>query len=165
MEDDTNGGKTKMQQGNLKFYAVVTVIAAVITACGQILAHNWETISRSDNAKPAVGTNPQIVTPEPARPIGFGKWAERQPNVTYKAESDGFVAVFTHGDSPPDEVMVHVGDKLEDLPIRTRAGRYDGTVCPVSKGHFWLVRTRQEREMKVNWLPISRRQKTGDVVE
>ena len=33
------------------------------------------------------------------------------------------------------------------------------------KHRFWLVRTRQEREMKVNWLPISHRQKTGDVVE
>ena len=164
--------KIEVQQSNFRMYLLVVVISSVISAAGSVLAENWKEIFGSDNAEPIKATNlqPPKLDPGPIedRPprhsvlptwsAKFGKWSKREANVTYKAESDGFVSAFTSGNRLPNEVLVHVGEKIEKLPLRTRTGRYDGTVCPVSKGDYWIVRTRpnQEGGTAVQWLPVTR---------
>ena len=74
--------------------------------------------------------------------------------MTYKAESDGFIVAYTGGKRPP-EIAIHVGEQIGKLTIRTRAGRYDGTICPVSKGDYWMVKSHSGGTVVVHWLPIS----------
>lgn len=71
----------------------------------------------------------------------------------YQAKSDGFVAAYTGGNSPADELVIEVGDAPDRLNVRTRAGRYDGTICPVSRGDHWVVRSFGEGSITVHWLP------------
>ena len=168
-----NGEASGVPQ-NLKIYLLAVVLSALIGAAGSILAeaHAWIGIFVKDSNLVAEGGAPQSTdtvdqyppivpdlsrrSPVPAQITKFGKWVELRENVTYKAESDGFVAVSTYGNSPANGVLVHVGEDITKLPVRTRAGRWDGTVCPVSKGHYWLVHTKQKGDIAVNWLPISR---------
>lgn len=95
----------------------------------------------------------------PAVPLG--QWRNREPGVAYRAESDGFVAVHTHGKKPASGFRFYTGwsEELKDLRIRTRGQRYDGSVCPVTEGEWWLVRYEGPREgITVQWMPVSRSQ-------
>lgn len=90
----------------------------------------------------------------------FGKWQPLEPNLVYKANSDGFIAVYTGGNRPAREFLVYTGETQDSLTVRTRAGRYDGTVCPVPKDHFWTVRAlgaggeTVQAGVTVHWLPV-----------
>ena len=102
-----------------------------------------QTIAQSD-------TQPRSEPPQGP----FGKWESRNPNLVYQANSDGFIAAYTAGNSPAQDLMIYTGRKQDSLFLRTRAGRYDGTVCPVPKGHFWTVKG-GSGGLAVHWLPVS----------
>ena len=98
--------------------------------------------------------------------VDFGEWEAVSPNVAEsgrRADTDGFVAVFTHErevDRPsrekegPASVVVWVGRNEGSLVERTRAGRYNGALCPVSKGDWWKIEVRQKGGFTVGWRPI-----------
>lgn len=146
-----------------RVYLIALVVSSVIAALGEIVSRNWDRIfPRTDAAVNAVddsNENPKKTPVAVSSPDGststFGRWIELTKDVVYKAESDGFVAAYTGGNSPADEFVIDVGERIDRLPVRTRAGRYDGTVCPVSKGDYWRVRSFGEGSITVHWLPIS----------
>ena len=86
----------------------------------------------------------------------FGVWEEREHSVVYQAETDGFVSAVTDGDSPARGLKVLVGPTKDNLSTRGRGLTYDGTVCPVSEGDYWLVKRIATRsgDILVSWLPI-----------
>ena len=97
-------------------------------------------------------------------PKKFGAWEERKHSVVYKAETDGFIAAATAGNSAAKGVSVRVG-KVSDaskLSLLTRSLQYDGTVCPVPKGSYWVVeRSTNSGRAIVSWLPIVPEQGDG----
>ena len=97
-------------------------------------------------------------------PKKFGAWEERKHSVVYKADTDGFIAAATGGDSAAEGFDVRVGkvNDASELPILTRSLRHDGTVCPVPKGSYWVVeRFRNSGYAIVSWLPIVPEQGDG----
>ena len=105
----------------------------------------------------ATGQEPQsteLPERDPDSPNAFGKWKPLEPDLVYRAESDGFIAAFTGGKNPARRLMVYTGQDQGSLDLRTRSGRYDGTVCPVTKDHLWTVKTDGPGSVTVYWLPI-----------
>ena len=141
-----------------RMYLWITVLSAVIAAGGHILAANWDRFFHQETG--SVRASHSDVRPTPpqdleARIGGFGNWIDLDADVTYRAETDGFVAAYTKGDRPAKLISIYVGVETDTLTMRTRAGRWDGTVCPVAKGDCWLVMSRGTGEVVVQWLPIS----------
>ena len=99
-----------------------------------------------------------IAAPQGVPPGTFGQWRERRKDTIYQAETDGFVAAYTGGNSPADEFVIEVGERVEELRVRTRAGRYDGTISPVARSDYWTVRPFGDRSITVHWLPIGNRE-------
>ena len=96
-------------------------------------------------------------TNEPSKtPTGFGSWKECKKDTVYVAATDGFVAAFTGGKKPGSEFEIYVGGSKDSLTVRTRAQRYDGTVCPVPKGNSWKVNSYKDGTVTVYWLPANR---------
>ena len=87
-------------------------------------------------------------------PAVFGEWEPRQPNLVYEATSDGFITAYTGGNNPARGFLIYTGERPDSMPLRTRGGEYDGTVCPVSKGSFWAVRSDGGGRLTVQWLPV-----------
>jgi hypothetical protein len=84
----------------------------------------------------------------------LGDFVRRKKNVVYTAETDGFIIVYSGGNSPP-EFEVHVGGTL-----RTRAQvGYLGAACPARRGQEWLVKTVNDANgpdvgVIVFWIPM-----------
>ena len=93
--------------------------------------------------------------PAATRGAEFGQWETGEANLRYQAESDGFITAFTDDPNPAKGILVHVGEDPSDLPVRTRASKRDGVVCPVSEGDYWTVRpTNNKGTLTVYWLPL-----------
>jgi len=141
-----------------RMYLIVIILCAVISAVGEIVAQNWPWSPIKSVPEKVEGETPQPTIPDLPSGDGsniFRKWVKLEKNVTYKAESDGFIAAYTGGDNPARGFHIYVGEQLNNLTILTRAGQYDGTVCPVSNGDYWLVKASSGGEVVVRWLPIS----------
>lgn len=97
-------------------------------------------------------------------PARFGDWKPMEPNKAHKAETDGFVLVYTHdGESKEalDQVQVLVGKEKSDVLSRSqdwynfrrcRTNKYDGTVCPVPRDKWWIVRATKQLEGNAEFL-------------
>ena len=84
----------------------------------------------------------------------FGQWTVRQPGMTYEAQADGFVSAHSAGQNPAYDFAIEVLDgRNGEVFVRTRGGRYDGTVSPVSQGDLWTVRSLDGGTVVVYWLP------------
>ena len=130
----------------------------------ELLKQIKKTKDDTDNLN-AKGANVKDTQP-PSKPSKslqgkFGeKWQKLKPNLVYRATSDGFIAAYTGGKNPAHQFAVYTGKEQDSLAWRTRAGRYDGTVCPVPEGHFWTVRALDtdgspvQGEVTVQWLPV-----------
>ena len=117
-------------------------------------------------SEPPQGTGDQKSAKASAKPQGESpqgafeeEWQTLKPNLVYQATSDGFIAAYTGGNNPAHELIVYTGQKQDSLTWRTRAGRYDGTVCPVPKDHYWTVRALRSNSetsdgVTVQWLPV-----------
>ena len=148
-------------------YLTTAVLAATITGVANVVAMNLQHIFPKDDPaeQPAASDGtPSAHYADDAGlqegPSAFGRWDGREKDRDYRAESDGFVAAYTGGRDPADEFVVEVGELDTDSgaiswDVRTRAGRYDGTVCPVSKGDYWRVRSFGGGRIVIHWLPIS----------
>lgn len=153
-------------------YLSTILLAATITAAGNVLALNWERIFGSKREasvqefQPAP-TTPAQPTPSPRASSArtFGQWANLDSDTVYQAESDGFVVVRTGGDNPAS-VVVDVGEAVDRLTMRTRAGRWDGVVCPVPRASYWRVRSVSgpRRSVTVWWLPVTNVEPTEEPV-
>ena len=168
MNDMTGVRNDVHRNGSLKMYVLVGVLSAVITATGSVLANNWCRIfpCRDIATEKAAGTEPRP-TPDTSL-VGsfgsfskFGKWITLKKDVTYQAQSDGFIAAYTGGKSPANGVLIYVGERIDELSVRTRTGRYDGAVCPVSKGDYWMVKSNNGGSITVHWLPVSNSRNNG----
>lgn len=154
-----------------RVYLYSIVSAAIIAAVGDTISLNFESIFGNGDA---LGENPssqeqrdtveelvdeQLQNGSVVVPGAFGRWEERQKDANYQARSDGIVAAYTGGNTPADEFVIEVGEAngsgLISWNVRTRAGRYDGTVLPVAAGNYWRVRSFDEGSITVSWLPIS----------
>lgn len=143
-------------------YLITIVLAVSITGVANVLAQNWPHLfPKSDPAESPPDEMPSVRDNDDGLQVGpsaFGRWVERQADTVYQAEADGFVAAYTGGNHPADEFVVDVGvlnkSNSIDWGVRTRAGRYDGTVCPVSRGDHWRVRSFGAGTITVHWLPI-----------
>ncbi len=136
----------------------VGLIGGLLGFAGMILGHNWDRFfPPSDQDPPRIEDQEKAVaTPiPPVTSTGFGSWEKLQPDVTYKAESDGFVAAYTGGNRPAANITFLAGPTPGDVTTRTRASNWDGSVCPVPKGHYWRVQRRDGRgTATVYWLPL-----------
>lgn len=87
--------------------------------------------------------------------VSFGEWARREIGTAYEAETDGFVSVYSGGNSPATDFVVEVTDGSSTVFARSRGSRYGGTVVPVSKGNQWAVSSfEEEGSITVYWLPV-----------
>ncbi len=88
----------------------------------------------------------------------LGGWIESgfQLNVAYRAETDGFVAVHTGGNSPARGADIQSGTTPQELKTRTRAGGpYAGAVLPIAKGEYWLVMPQSSGSVSIQWRPAN----------
>ncbi len=92
----------------------------------------------------------------------FGEWVLKTHSQEYVAETDGFVVVRSHGDTPPAEsdfeILVEGSDGFR---ARTRGGEYDGVSCPVPRGKTWSVArggSSNSGTMDVHWIPLLQQQ-------
>ena len=130
-------------------YLTAAIIAATITATGNIIAMNLDAILWF------LGFDGRTTS---STSRSFGSWAKRDANTVYEAESDGFVAAFTGGPNSAAiaELYIDVGHNASQLALRTRAPRYDGSVSPVPRGSYWRVRSGSLKEaITVWWLPVT----------
>ena len=131
-----------------RVYIVVAIVAALIGGAATIAAAllSW--------------------LPIPTVPGQFGEWQTMRPETVYPAETSGFVAVHTHwGDTEgaglPNNLLIHTGpgQSDDDMSVCSRAGRYQGALCPVQQGHYWQVEVRKGEvydasTVTVKWLPV-----------
>lgn len=86
---------------------------------------------------------------------GFGDWTAKSVNVSYLAETDGFVVaysslgeivtVYTDSTNPPSTV------RIQDCSDEHNEAA--GVTCPVKKGHYWKVTCTSITAL--NWIPLS----------
>ena len=139
---DTPPQSTSRRAG--RQYMATILIATTITAIGNVVAYNWDSIFPPD--KPVVTQ---------AAPSMFGRWESRDADTVYEAQSDGFVAVYTHGKADPANIGIEIGEAPNQLQHRTRAGFHDGVVCPVPRDSYWRVTTYDGSEVQLWWLPVT----------
>ena len=142
-----NGLDTPTQstfRGAGRQYMATILIATTITAIGNVVAYNWDSIFPPD--KPIAA---------PAALSMFGQWESRDADTVYEAQSDGFVAVYTHGMEDPANIGIEMGETPNQLQHRTRAGLHDGVVCPVPRGSYWRVTTYGGSQVQLWWLPVT----------
>lgn len=144
-----------------KVYVLSVLLAAVITAGGNILAENWGRLfppkspskvqvestsqTESDLAPGKRSTSPPDV-----------EWRILEPNVVYRAESHGFVAARSGGNGRVMAGLIREGPDPSNLDTRTRFQAYDGAVLPVLEGRYWMVQAYREGDVNsisVQWLP------------
>ena len=166
MNEEGREGRAQRSPG---LYLVAAIISAAISATGWILTANWEyifprddpVIPKPDSTSVSARVDEDIMSPEDGVSVApglraFGRWMRRQENRVYRAESDGFVAIFTGGDNPADGALIYVGQDDPPREVATRTGRYDGAVSPVSRGDYWRVVPDDNGTVVIQWLPISR---------
>ena len=98
--------------------------------------------------------DPEELAAETVARRRFGTWSGRSINTVYPAETDGFVAVYTHTDNPGDGVLLQSGGDAGSLETITRVGRWQGAVLPVAEGDYWRVTTTRSGRIRVNWMPV-----------
>ena len=134
----------------------VYLLAAIISAVGAVLSHNWESFS----PPPTNGVDGSVdldrapeVMGGAAPEAGFGTWIRADVRIVYRAETDGFVAAYTNGGN--DGLRINVGRSPDRLATRGRARSYDGAMTPVSKDHYWVVIPNDHSgDVRVSWLPV-----------
>lgn len=138
------------------------VICSTILGIFGVLTHNFDRIFPVDDSIEN-GEIPlsEIPTDEAVSITagGFGEWVSLVPNVAYPAESDGFVAAYTHSDARyPVRILVapNRSELSSNSSTVSRAGRWDGTVAPVPEGSYFVVRAESEEGVTVRWLEINR---------
>lgn len=133
----------------------VALTVAIIGFAGMILAHNLDRILPPDEEEPTLDIKQPESTPPPPAAIGFGSWEQLVADVTYKAESDGFVVAYTGGNRPAENISFLVGLTASDVKSVTRASKWNGSASPVPKGHYWRVQRRNgQGSATVYWLPL-----------
>ena len=139
-----------------------SIVCSLILGSFGVLTHNFDRIFPTDdsieNREIPLG---ELPTDEavPATAGSFGEWVPLDPNVAYPAESDGFVAAYTHSDARyPVRIFVATDESAlsSNSSTVTRAGRWDGTVAPVPEGNYFVVRAESEEGVTVRWLGINR---------
>ena len=143
-------------------YAVSAVLAAVVTACGNVLAENWDRLFPPESPS-EVKVEPTPQTEFDLAP-GTGstsppdvEWRILEPNVVYRAESHGFVAARSGGNGKVIAGLIREGPDPSSLDTRTRFQAYDGAVLPVLEGRYWMVQAYRGGDgtsISVQWLPM-----------
>lgn len=88
----------------------------------------------------------------------FGVQITKKANVVYQAETDGFVLVSgTHDGCTQDgitQIAFQVGPENPPTDNRMTTSGYAGAgdSCPVRKGEFWQVATKQS--VFVKWMSV-----------
>ena len=96
----------------------------------------------TDALKQVQGTIPQ-----------FGGWVgNNRVNTNYRAETDGFVVLFSRGGIAD----ILTGPESNPTTIRTRLAKGGGVVLPVPKGHSWRVRWPSNGgRIRFQWMPVA----------
>jgi len=95
--------------------------------------------------------------------IKFGDWVYSiyELNKFYKAETDGFVSAYTRTNNAPNSAEIksaHDNKGTSEIICTKIQGRYDGSVCPVKKGHYWRVTVPESYKgngVNIRWMPIT----------
>ena len=150
-----------------RVYLIASILSATITATGGFLALNWvnifgseDQLEQNDQMERSEIVDQQVQNDSMNVQGAFGRWMDEVvKDVPHLALSDGFVAAYSGSNNPADEFVIEVGEIDDEgrvhWHVRTRAGRYDGTVSPVAKGDYWRVRSFDDGSITVSWLPIS----------
>ena len=98
----------------------------------------------------------------------FGNWVKKEVNRAHLAESDGFVAAYTHSNDTT-ALSIRIGESEDDLGSQntrskashgrgTPGNHGNGTVVPVRKGQYYLVNADagSPNFVEAYWLPIER---------
>ena len=129
----------------------------MITAGGQIIAVNWDAFfGARDYFDVDANTTDNEGEKDVRETLVTSKveWITYKANVTYLASTDGIVSAFSGGDGAVTGGGVFEGASATSLEVRTRFGRFDGAVLPVTKGRYWLVQVEGsgQRNVEVQWL-------------
>ena len=139
---------------NRSEYAKVVLLAAVITACGHILA---AIIPKFWPAGDPAGSQDDIKLPnqsvESTKQHPSSSWQQMKAGVVYRAETNGFVSGYSGGNKP-GEGVIRQGSTATELPWRTRFNHYNGAVLPVREGEYWMVEVLDDRAdgVTVQWI-------------
>lgn len=130
---------------------IATVVSAIITSGGFIIAHNWD-----DFYHLIRGVKTTSPPEEDGKRIGLGALQELEPETVYHAETDGFVMAFTGGNNPANLATILMGTGPGSLTYCSRMLRYDGATCPVPQGSYWIVRDYEKAggTITVRWIPL-----------
>ena len=82
----------------------------------------------------------------------FGDWVSIAIDSTRMADTDGMVVAFSEGDG---EFGLWVGERADNLLLRTRGGAQEGTATPVKVGQHYRVSTNGSA-VTAWWMPIIR---------
>lgn len=151
-----NSSNSRLSIGSLLTLgaSLVSLITAVVVAAFTM----GSVVGRIDNLE----QNVEDLKSQQAAPVVFGEWELRQHSQIYKAETDGFVIVRSHGDTDPAESDFEIIVEGDDgFRARTRGGKYHGAATPVAKGRQWEVRrgsSSNSGTMDVHWLPMLARE-------
>jgi hypothetical protein len=117
---------------------LATLLAGV---CGIVGGALQAYISKPHGDDPQKPLEKVVVNDSDSPKGGADGWVEGfQPDIAYKADTDGILAVYTGGNNPARGATLLTGSNSATLKPRTRVGgSYDGAVLPVRKDEYWLV--------------------------
>ena len=130
-----------------------TIIAAIITSFGLVIAYNWVWFTETWESFFQPGD------------VSFGMPISGQQNVIRQARTDGLLVAFTQGKDPVKNAEIRTGEKpvreIGNIPLCAIVASHDvAGSCFVSEGSYWAV-VKDYGEpgiVEVLWIPI-RKQK------
>ena len=145
----TNNQKTGIS------FAQATVLVAVIAVIGDIVTVPLSKhVQRYFEKEPTLESevDPDRSTKETV-PSKVKKAKLLKANTVYKAESSGFVSVYSFG---PESThgWIRSGPDQGKLDERTRFNKWGGATLWVREGEYWITRTEHADRVSVQWIPF-----------
>ena len=137
-------------------YLVIVAVIALAPPLIQYIPPLFKTDTKPDIEGAEIA--PQQ-TPTPTEAVsGFGVRETRSEGLFYRAESDGFVVIYSGGNNPSKaaDILSGVTTDKNDQNTRARlAGAYSSAMTPIAKDEYWIAKNRSSGTLHVFWLPVN----------
>ena len=136
-------------------YPVALVLAAVIVLIGNVIA-----APLSDEFKRFIQKPPKLESTLQSEKIAQSESPKEEltaidfdADTVNKAESPGFVTVYSFGDKP-SHGWLKSGKSPKNLGVRTRFNKWGGATLWVRGGEHWVVTNENGGGVRVQWIPF-----------